>query len=104
MSAAVRFAFVDQFAPATPAGLSVITGLKTVELSWDRNIEPDLKGYQVYRGEGEAALMKMGAVLDKPAFSDAKIESGKKYRYAVAAVDEGGNESEACAAVEVIAP
>lgn len=104
MSVGARLTFEDKFAPATPAGLSVITGLKTVELSWDRNIEPDLKGYQVYRGEGEASLVKLGSVVDKPTFSDGQIESGKKYRYAVAAVDEDGNESEATSAVEVITP
>ena len=104
MSAAVTLKFEDKFAPATPGGLTVITGLKTVELSWDRNTETDFKGYQVYRGEGDGALVKLGVVVEKPSFSDAQVVSGKKYRYGVAAVDEAGNQSEACAAVEVIAP
>ena len=104
MSAEVQIKHEDKFPPAIPAGLSAITGLKTVELSWDRNIEADLKGYQIYRAEGDAALVKLGGVLEKPAFSDSQVKAGQKYRYAVAAMDESGNESEACTAVEVIAP
>ena len=104
MSAAVQLKHEDKFAPAIPAGLSAITALKTVELSWDRNTEPDLKGYQMYRGAGGGALGKFGGLVDKPSFSDGQLASGQKYRYAVAAVDDGGNESEACMAVEVVAP
>jgi len=104
MSAEVRIKHEDKFPPAVPVGLSAITALKTVELSWDRNTEADLKGYQVYRAEGDAALAKVGAVVEKPTFSDPGAASGKTHRYAVAAVDESGNESQACPAVEVIAP
>jgi len=32
-------------------------------------------------------------LVDVPAFSDSKIEAGKKYRYRVSAVDLTGNES-----------
>ena len=42
--------------------------------------------------------------LAAPAYSDAKIESGKRYRYAVAAVDQAGNVSERCAPMEAAAP
>jgi len=104
MSAEIHLKHEDKFAPAIPAGLQAITGLKTVELSWDRNTEADLKGYQVYRGEGDAALAKLGGVVEKPTLSDGQVKGGQKYRYAVAAVDESGNESAACAAVEAIAP
>lgn len=104
LSAEIHVKHEDKFPPATPAGLQAITGLKTVELSWDRNTEADLKGYQVYRAAGDAALAKLGGVVEKPTFSDAQVKGGQKYRYAVAAVDESGNESAACVAVEVIAP
>lgn len=104
ISVEARLKYEDKTVPAIPFGLTVITGLNTVELSWDRNTEADLKGYQMYRAEGNGALAKLGAVVDKPTFSDGQVVSGKKYRYAVAAVDEVGNESKACAVVEVIAP
>ena len=104
MSAAVQMKHEDKFPPAAPAGLTVITGLKSVELSWDRNTEADFKGYQIYRAEGDGALAKLGGLVDKPSFSDGQVTSGRKYKYAVSALDEGGNESVACAAVEVIAP
>ncbi|MBI5281784.1 MAG: hypothetical protein HY858_08900 [Candidatus Solibacter usitatus] len=104
MSRAASYKRVDQFAPETPAGLTAIAGLKSVELSWSRNTEADLKGYQVYRAEGDGAFRKLGELTANPSARDAAVENGKRYKYAVTAVDEAGNESRPCEAVEVIAP
>jgi fibronectin type 3 domain-containing protein len=43
-------------------------------------------------------------LLEAPAASDRGIETGRRYRYAVTAVDQKGNESARSAAVEVVAP
>jgi hypothetical protein len=94
----------DVFAPAPPEGLSAIAGLGSVELVWDRNTEPDLKGYRVYRaGEGREFEV-LAEFVDSPAYSDRQVESGKRYRYAIRAIDEAGNESTMTASVEITAP
>ncbi len=95
----------DVFPPAVPGGLNAIAGIGAIELTWDRNTESDLKGYKIYRAlSGTAALELLSDVLDTPAYTDRQIEAGKRYRYAVTAIDQNGNESKQCAAVEVTAP
>ncbi|MBI5084002.1 MAG: hypothetical protein HZB13_05320 [Acidobacteria bacterium] len=104
MSRTASYKRVDQFAPETPTGLVLIAGLKSVELSWNRNTEADLKGYQIYRAEGDGAFQKLGELTASPSARDAAVEGGKRYRYAVTAVDETGNESKPSEFAEVIAP
>ena len=90
---------VDKFAPAAPMNLNVIAGVNTVELSWDRSPEPDLKSYRVYRDDKLIASDVAG-----PAFSDKQLQSGQRYRYTVTAVDHVGNESEKSPPAETVAP
>jgi hypothetical protein len=94
----------DKFPPAVPAGLSASAGLQTIELAWERNTEPDFKGYFVYRAIGDGPFEKIADMIEAPSFSDTKVESGKRYRYAVSAVDQSGNESERSTVVEATAP
>jgi hypothetical protein len=103
-SKAVSITYKDVFPPATPAGLTAIAGVGSIELAWDPNHEPDLRGYQVYRAEAGGALAKLGAVTGEVTFSDSKIEHAKRYVYAVSAIDKLGNASKLSATVEVIAP
>lgn len=103
-SAPVTIELVDTFPPAVPVGLAVAAGTSTIELTWLRNTEPDFKEYRVYRAVGDGAFEMIAGGLAAPAYSDAKIESGKRYRYAVAAVDQAGNVSERCAPMEASAP
>jgi hypothetical protein len=94
----------DVFAPALPAGLSAVAGLGSVELVWERNTEPDLKGYRVYRAAEGREFEVLAEFVDSPAYSDRQVESGKRYRYAIRAVDLAGNESTMTASVEITAP
>jgi hypothetical protein len=94
----------DVFPPSAPAGLSAVPGLDSVELVWERNTEPDLKGYRVYRAAENEELQLLADAVDGPAYSDRTVESGKKYRYAIRAVDQDGNESTMTASVEITAP
>jgi len=94
----------DTFPPAVPAGLNAIAGTQNIELVWDRNTEPDLAGYRLYRAIGDGNLEKIADIADSPSYSDRKVESGKRHRYAVSAVDRLGNESKKSAPVEIVAP
>ncbi len=104
ISAPVIIIAKDEFPPSVPAGLTAVAGIGVIELVWDRNTEPDLRGYRLYRATGAGSFERISEFTDAPAFSDRQIEAGKKYRYAVAALDLSGNESKMSAEIEVAAP
>lgn len=103
-SPAARIDYADTFPPATPAGLRVLAGAGSVELNWDRNTEPDFRAYQVWRAEGDQPLQRLGSPESSSSFADRTAAPGKRYRYAVSAIDEKGNESRPCEPVEIVAP
>jgi hypothetical protein len=90
---------VDKFPPAVPASLSAVTGARTIELVWDRNVEKDFAGYRIYRNGN-----KIADGLTAPAYSDRDAQAGTKYQYQVSAVDTAGNESAKCPAIEAVIP
>jgi hypothetical protein len=90
----------DTFAPAAPAGIRAVAATQSIELTWERNTEPDLAGYRIYRSTGDGAFEKIADTPALPTFSDRSVETGKAYRYKVTAVDASGNESERSAAVD----
>lgn len=94
----------DVFPPATPTGLHADPAPGSIELAWDRNTEPDLAGYRVYRATGGGAFEKVADVTQIPSWSDRGVEPGKTYRYAVTAVDQAGNESPRSPAVSAALP
>jgi hypothetical protein len=91
----------DVFPPAVPSGLIGLSGVGSVELVWDRNTEPDLRAYRVYRAVEGGEFTRVADSVETPAYSDRAVETGRKYRYAVSAVDQLGNESARCSPVEV---
>jgi fibronectin type 3 domain-containing protein len=46
----------------------------------------------------------MADVNAVPSYSDTSVEHGKTYHYALSAFDKTGNESDRCAAVEMVFP
>ena len=95
---------IDTFPPAVPKGLNAVAAGEKIELVWDRNTEPDLAGYRLYRALGDGKLEKIADIQDTPSYSDSKVESGKRYRYAVSSVDKLNNESNPSEPVEITAP
>jgi len=95
---------VDVFPPAVPTGLAAIPGVAGIELSWNPDTEPDLRGYVLYRSVNGGPLEKTGGLLPTPAYSDHAVETGKRYRYQVSAVDQLGNESAKSPVLEIGAP
>jgi len=93
VSAPISCTPIDIFPPAVPGALTAILGVSTIELAWTRNSEKDFKGYNVYRSTDGGPYEKIAEAVPAPSFSDSKIEAGKKYTYAVSAVDLKGNES-----------
>ena len=101
---AVTITPLDTFAPATPAGLTLIAGTRSIELAWERSTESDFKSYRVYRAEGDGAFAVIAAEIEGPSYSDRTAESGKRYRYSLTASDLSGNESPRAAPVSIITP
>ena len=94
---------MDTFPPAVPAGVTAVAGVAAIELAWERNTEDDFAGYYIYRSADVGMFERIAGPIDAPTFSDRAVETGKKYGYAVTAIDKSGNESERSMAVEVTA-
>jgi len=91
----------DTFAPSVPASITALAGPDTIEISWSRSPEPDLKGYFLYRSLNGTDWEKQADLLTLPTYSDRKVEHGKTYRYSVSAIDQNNNESARSAIAEV---
>jgi fibronectin type 3 domain-containing protein len=94
---------VDIFPPAVPGAVTAIAGVNTVELAWTRNGEPDFKGYNVYRSTDGGPFENIAPLIEAPTFTDGKVQAGKRYRYAISAVDLLGNESARSNPIEALA-
>jgi hypothetical protein len=91
----------DTFAPAIPASIIALAGPDSIQLSWSRSPDADLKGYYVYRSVNGGSWERQGDLINVPAFSDRNVEHGKNYRYAVTAIDQKNNESDKSTVAEV---
>ena len=103
-SEAVEITPTDTFPPAVPESLRLIAGVASIEISWQRNLEPDWKAYKIWRSEGDGAFKVMLESVTQPTYSDRTAARGKRYRYAVSAVDNLGNESEKSKSEELTLP
>lgn len=93
----------DVYPPAAPRGLSRVNGDREVTLYWYANTEPDLMGYRIYEAPcatgSSCPYTQIGAV--QAVSGDPYVQhvvtglaNGEPRYYAVAAVDQYGNESE----------
>jgi hypothetical protein len=101
LAAAAAIIPEDVFAPSVPAGLTGLATVQSVELAWERNTEDDFASYNIFRSLEDGPLQQIATKVESPAFSDTGVEPGKRYRYAVSAVDMKGNESARSEIIEV---
>jgi methionine-rich copper-binding protein CopC len=90
----------DTTPPATPSNLAASVSDGEVNLTWAANLEPDLKGYNVYSGTTAGSLSLAGFV--GKASSSKKftgLTNGQTYYFAVDAEDTTGNKSSRSASV-----
>jgi hypothetical protein len=75
--------------PAPPAELRSIAAEGEISLSWEPNVEDDLGGYIVLRGEaGSATLQTLTASPTRETrYTDPTVKPGVRYTYYVRAVD-----------------
>ncbi len=104
LSAEETIAPKDTFAPAVPSGLTAVVSTQSIELVWDRNVEPDLGGYRIYRAAGDGPFARITETQESPSYSDRKPQSGAAFRYRVSSIDRAGNESEPSPSVSAVSP
>ncbi len=92
---------IDTVAPSTPANLSASAeSTSSVSLVWQPSTD-SLSGFAFYE------ILRDGVVIDtsnEPSCDDIDLEAGTEYSYAVRAVDNAGNRSATCPAVEIEIP
>ncbi|MBP9021279.1 MAG: DUF799 family lipoprotein [Syntrophobacterales bacterium] len=99
---AIGFVTLDTTPPQKPKGLTGIGRDKHNLLRWEKNADPDLTGYRLYRSQtpltGYIEVVKTELTEAK----DHDLVNFQKYYYRVSAVDRAGNESEKSEAVCVM--
>jgi hypothetical protein len=85
----------DTFPPSAPVGLETGSSPGAISLVWDPNVEKDLAGYYVLRGEpGTPKLTRITAnPIQETSFTD-MVPAGGRYVYAIEAVDTANNVSQ----------
>jgi hypothetical protein len=80
---------VDVFPPAPPVRLVAVADEGGISLIWEPNAEPDVAGYLVLRGEPTDATLQplTPTPVTEARFRDTHVSAGKKYVYAVVALD-----------------
>lgn len=92
----------DIFPPAVPTGVTALATPDSIEISWQRSPEADLKGYYVYRSVNGGPFTRRGDLINLPTYADHNVEHGNSYRYEISAIDQKNNESDRSSTVEVI--
>lgn len=93
----------DVIPPSAPAGLVAVALKEGVELTWIKNKEPDLSGYNIYRRKvGEQVYTKLNdAPVPKETYLDGSAAVDQEYDYVVTAVDKSPRRNESPYSEEV---
>jgi hypothetical protein len=87
---------LDLSYPDAPIALAGAGAGASISLTWTRVLEPDLRGYNVYRGTAQGGpYVKVTPVptFRTAYYLDSGLEGLTRYYHRVAAVDSSGNES-----------
>ncbi len=89
--------------PSVPVGLMAIPLKEGMELTWRKNPEPDLLGYNVYRRKsGEEEFKRLNeSPVTRETYLDPDVVLEQEYDYAVTAVDNSPRRNESPRSEEV---
>jgi hypothetical protein len=104
-SAVVQGVPEKRLPPSIPTGLVAVRQQDGVALRWDKNPEPDIAGYNLYRREkeGKESVPMNPRLITENYFLDGSADLQRAYFYRLQAVDSSpsGNESDFSKEVEV---
>ncbi len=87
---------LDNLAPQVPTSFAAALQGNNAALSWEKNVDTDLRYYAVYRSTLPNFTIssdnRIARVADN-AFIDVTVQSGYTYYYKITAIDYSGNES-----------
>ncbi len=85
----------DNLPPATPKNFTLIGGGDgQAHFRWVKNVEPDLKGYRLYRSVNNLTNFKFLVEIVQTEYVDRFLDYDSVYYYYLTAIDYSGNESE----------
>jgi hypothetical protein len=86
---------IDMAPPDSVDGVNGTGAISSIQLRWSPNTEPDLRGYNVYRGDSESgpfSRVNDHAIESASRYQDNGLDPLSEYFYQVAAQDTSGNE------------
>lgn len=90
-------------APKAPIITRAVIENNRAIIQWQKLDDPQVKGYIVYRYEGNFSSKALRfSDIKKNEFIDKEMRTGKKYRYQVASIDKNGLESKPSESVELL--
>jgi len=81
--------------PVAPSGLTAIANDTVVTLSWEKNQETDIKGYNIYR-DNERINKHL---ISTTTYTDIGLTNDRPYTYRIKAIDQRDNEGSASAKI-----
>ena len=90
--------------PSTPNNIEVFMDKDKLIMKWDKNPEPDIVKYEIYKITGFIGVMKKLATTKEPTFTDRNIKKGVRASYKIVAVDEDNLMSKKSDIVTVLTP
>jgi fibronectin type 3 domain-containing protein len=102
-SAVVQGVAEKRLPPSVPTGLVAVWQRDGVALRWDKNPEPDIAGYNLYRrGKEEKEFVKMNPrLIMEPYFLDGSADLQRSYIYRLQVVDSSPSRNESDFSKEV---
>ena len=102
-SAVVQGVPEKRLPPSVPTGLVAVWQRDGVALRWDKNPEPDIAGYNLYRrGKEEKEFVKMNPrLIMEPYFLDGSADLQRSYIYRLQVVDSSPSRNESDFSKEV---
>ena len=90
--------------PSTPKNIEVFMDADKLIMKWDKNPEPDIVKYEIYKITGFIGVMKKLGVTKEPSFVDRNVKKGDRASYKIVAVDEDNLRSKKSAIITVLIP